>query len=104
MRKRISVRWFPHTWSEDKKTRFIARNKVEAGDALYEITRILRRRAEQGNSYSGNNNVGSPHHIFFAADRELLEDELITNYIYGQENNYGLATVFLADSYENLRS
>lgn len=95
------LKWLPHVWSEDRKTRFIARNKIEAGDVLYEITRILRRRAEQENSRNNNSGDG-PRYILFVAARELLEDELISNYIYGQEKNYGLTTVFLADSYEEL--
>ena len=33
--------WFPHVWSEDKKTRYVASNKSEASDVLFELTSIL---------------------------------------------------------------
>lgn len=96
------LKWFPHTWSEDKKTRFIAKNKLEAGDVLYEITRTLRIRAEKGNGYDKKNRLVKPQYILFVADPQLLEGELITKYIFEEENNYGLTTIFLVDNYEKL--
>lgn len=90
------LKWFPHTWSENKKTRYAARNKADAGDILYEITQVLRLRAEQQAADP------IPHYILFVAAPEMLEGELITTYIYGQGKNYGLTTVFLAESYEDL--
>jgi S-DNA-T family DNA segregation ATPase FtsK/SpoIIIE len=95
------LKWFPHTWSEDKKTRFIAKNKVEAGDVLYEITKALRIRAEQSGGDRGKK-LERPQYILFVASPELLEGELITKYIYEEEQNYGLTTIFLVDNYEKL--
>lgn len=96
------LKWFPHTWSEEKKTRFIAKNKLEAGDVLYEITKALRIRAEKGNGYDKKNRLVKPQYVLFVANPQLLEGELITKYIFEEENNYGLTTVFLVDNYENL--
>lgn len=94
------MKWLPHVWSEDKKTRFIARNKSEAGDVLYEITKALRIRAE--NSSYNKKKVDKPYYILFVASPELLEGELITKYIYEENENQGLTTVFLVDCYEKL--
>ncbi len=96
------LKWFPHVWSEDRKTRFIAKNKAEAGDVLYEITKSLRIRAEKGSGYDKKNKLIKPQYILFVANPELLEGELIANYIYEDDTNYGLTTVFLVDSYEKL--
>lgn len=42
------VRWLPHVWSEDRKTRFVASCKSEASDVLFELTSVLRMRSEDG--------------------------------------------------------
>lgn len=94
-------KWLPHVWSEDKQTRYIASNKNEAGDVLYELTKVFRTRAEQEES-SGKVIKFQPQYILFVADAELLEGELITSYIYEKETNYGLTTVFLVDDCESL--
>lgn len=96
------LKWFPHVWSEDKKTRFIAKNKQEISDVLYEITKALRIRAESKSGYDKKSRIIRPQYILFVANPRLLEGELITKYIFEEESNYGLTTVFLTDSYENL--
>lgn len=96
------MKWFPHVWSEDKKSRYIARNRVEAGDVLYEITKVLRTRAENRPALSARKDkLPTPQFILFLSNPELLEGELITKYITN-ENNRDIATVFLTDTYENL--
>ncbi len=96
------MKWFPHVWSEDKKSRFVAKNKVEAGDVLYEITKVLRTRAENRSVISSKKEkLPSPQFILFLSDPELLESELITKYITN-EDNQDITTVFLTDHYENL--
>lgn len=95
------LKWLPHVWSEDKKTRYIANGKVEAGDVLYEITRVLRSRTESRGMNSGRKKLPLPQYILFVSDPQLLEGELITKYIEDKEN-CDIATVFLVDNYENL--
>ncbi|MBO5474624.1 MAG: DUF853 family protein [Lachnospiraceae bacterium] len=97
------LKWFPHVWSEDRKTRFIARNKAEAGEVTYEITKTLRTRAENraANISSIADKISSPQYVLFVMEPELLEGELIAKYI-ADENNRDLVTIFLTDTYENL--
>ncbi len=96
------MKWFPHVWSEDKKSRYIAKNKVEAGDVLYEITKVLRTRAENRPTLSvRKEKLPTPQFILFLSNPEVLEGELITKYIIN-ENNRDITTVFLTDAYENL--
>ena len=96
------LKWFPHVWSEDKKTRFVAGNRAEVGDVLYEITKVLRIRMEEKGNHTGKNIMYKPHYVLFISDPELLEGELITKYIFDSDENYGITTVFLADSYDGL--
>lgn len=96
------MKWFPHVWAEDKKSRYIAKNHVEARDVLYEITTVLRTRSENRSTSLGKRNkLPLPQFIIFMSEPEILEGELITKYIT-DENNQDVTTVFLTDSYENL--
>ncbi len=94
------MKWFPHVWSEDRKTRYIARNKSETGDILYEITNSLRIRVE--NEPSDKKRLLKPHYVLFVSNPELLEGELISKYIYDENENPGITTIFLVDCYEQL--
>ncbi|MBQ9991576.1 MAG: type VII secretion protein EssC [Lachnospiraceae bacterium] len=96
------ARWLPHVWTEDKKTRLIAGNKNDASEIFYEITKVLRMRAEERSTSSSlKKEVYKPHYILFLEKPELLEGELISKYLY-EENDYGITTIFMADRYENL--
>ncbi len=98
----VYLKWLPHVWAENKKSRYIAQNPVEARDVLYEITTVLRNREENKSSLSSRKDrLALPQFIVFISDPELLEGELITKYI-NQETNQDITTIFLTDSYENL--
>ncbi|MBQ6787676.1 MAG: type VII secretion protein EssC [Lachnospiraceae bacterium] len=96
------MKWLPHVWSEDKKTRYVASNKAETGDVLYEITKVLRIRMDERGNRSVKNAMYKPHYVLFISNPEILEGELITKYIFDSNENYGITTVFLVDSYDAL--
>ncbi len=97
------LKWLPHVWSEDKKTRYVAASKTEAGDVLYEITQTLRTRYENRSASGGlaKEKPALPQYILFVSNPELLEGELINKYME-DERNVDLTTVFLAEHYEDL--
>ncbi len=97
------LKWLPHVWSEDKKTRYVAASKTEAGDVLYEITQTLRTRYENRSSSGGfaKGKPALPQYILFVSNPELLEGELINKYMV-DEKNVDLTTIFLVDHYEDL--
>jgi S-DNA-T family DNA segregation ATPase FtsK/SpoIIIE len=96
------MKWFPHVWSEDKKSRYVAKDRIEAGDVFYEITNVLRTRAENKSfSSQSNEKLSMPQFIIFISNPEVLEGELINKYITDKENQ-DITTVFLTDTYEKL--
>lgn len=96
------AKWLPHTWAEDKKTRFVAANKADASDVFYEVTKVLRQRAEDRNSFSTKKNVPKPYYILFVENTDFLEGELISKYITDAEENCGITTLFMVSDYEDL--
>ncbi|MCM1159239.1 MAG: type VII secretion protein EssC [Bacteroidales bacterium] len=95
------VKWFPHVWSEDKKLRFIASNKQEAGDVFYNMAKIFRQREELGETKK-KEVIQKPYFIMFLINPEMIEGELIAKYVFDTNANYGLSTVIVADSYTKL--
>ncbi len=91
------VKWLPHVWSEDKSTRYVAGNALEAGDVFYELANILRKRGgEENNSLSGKS-FPKPWYVLFVSNPRLLEGELIAKYAYEPRETYGITTILLAD-------
>lgn len=96
------AKWLPHTWAEDKKTRFVAANKTDASEVFYEITKVLRQRSEERTSYSSKKTMPKPYYILFIENPDFLEGELIAKYITDTEDNCGISTLFLVSGYEDL--
>lgn len=97
------AKWLPHVWSEDKKTRYVAKDKSEASDVFYELTKVFRFRQEEAEGYSsGRGRIPKPYYILFLADPELLEGELAAKYIFEPREEYGLTTLLFEESYEQL--
>lgn len=93
------AKWLPHVWSEDKKTRYVAKNKTEAREVFYALAEVFRLRKE---TPKGGKRLPKPYYVFFIADQELLEGELISQYLLEPKEEYGVTTLLLAESYEKL--
>lgn len=93
------AKWLPHVWSEDKKVRYVASDKQEASDIFYELTKVFRQRDEQEQREGV---IPSPYYIMFLINPELIEGELISKYIFSNDEKYGISTVFVSNTYTNL--
>lgn len=97
------AKWLPHVWSKDKNTRFVAENKKEASDVFFELTNIMRIRSENSDTVSTTVKVRKkPHYVLFISNPEYLDGELISKYIYSNDDACGLTTILLAEKYEDL--
>ena len=94
------VRWLPHVWSEDRKSRYVAGTEETANDVFYELSKVLRSREETENS--AKETIPRPWHILFVTNPACLEDGILSKYIFSGEKKYGLSTVLLAERYEDL--
>jgi len=98
------ARWLPHVWSEDKKTRYLAANKLEASDIFYELANIMRIRSEESSDFTVKDKkvIQKPYYLVFVQNSELLEGQLISKYIYDPRPEYGLTTFIMSDVYTAL--
>lgn len=94
------IKWLPHIWSENKKIRYFATNRQEASDVFFELSNVMRHRSDI------NDNTKkikfSPHYFLFVSDISLLENEIISKYVFDEQNKYGLTTFIMTDYYQNL--
>ena len=95
------IKWLPHLWSENKKTRYYATDKQEAADVFFELSNIFRQRAEAENNKFSQVRF-KPHYFLFVSDASLLDGEMLAKYVFNKDANYGLTTFIMADYYQNL--
>lgn len=97
------AKWLPHVWSEDKKIRYIASNKLEAGEIFYEIAKVFRQRMENESSIPSDKvEIPKPYFVLFLSDPALIEEEMIAKYVFDSSGEIGLSTVMLTSESELL--
>lgn len=96
------TKWLPHVWSEDRKVRFIGANKNDIGDIFFELSNTLRTRAESIESGGTQKVQMRPRYILFVEDISLIEGELISKYIFDTNTDYGITTVVMAETRDEL--
>lgn len=93
-----ALKWLPHCWSPDKRTRYIAGDREEAREVFFELTQVLRDRFNNDDNQEQN---FLPHYVLFLTEQEYLEGEIIKGFIEN-EKNVGLHTVIVAESVTDL--
>ena len=82
----------------------MAYGQNEASDVSYEITKILRRRAESRQAGLGTataeNNI--PHYVIVIEDLSLIEGELLEKYVLNNTEDLGMTAIILAGNFEEL--
>lgn len=98
------MRWFPHVWSEDKSTRYMASDELETGDVFFELSNIIRRRSQEESrpGQGEKRRFIKPHYILFISDPTILEGEILAKYIYEAKPEYGITTFLMVETLEQL--
>ena len=87
------TRWLPHTFSDDKKIRYIAKGENEYQNILYTLTNEIRMRKEE--TKEGLRKTGyKTHYIVFSTDKGSLENEILYRYMV-DEQDYGITFILL---------
>lgn len=95
------IKWLPHVWSENRKMRYFATDEQEAADVFFELSNIIRRRADAENSF-GEKKQYRPHYFLFLSDAGMLDGELISKYVFDTDRSLGMTTFIMTDFYQNL--
>ena len=95
------VRLLPHTWSENRKMRFVASTPAEISEVCYFLAGVFRKRLEEEKTAEDKGPV-LPYYILFLSDPSLIEGELIAGYIFRSAKRAGVTAVILSEVYEDL--
>lgn len=87
------VKWFPHTWNDEKTMRFIAKNVSEVKELSAYLETILDARASDDKEYTEFN----PYYVVIAADKALADKAEIVSQIVKQKTNKGFSLITLFD-------
>lgn len=93
------MKWLPHTFSRDKKLRYLANDATSYQNVLYALTSELRTRDEESDEDEGTKN--QPHYVVFCTSPEILDKESIYSYMTS-EKDYGFTFVLLYDHIDRL--
>lgn len=96
------VRFLPHTWSENRKMRYVASTPAEVSEVSYSLSGIFRKRIEDAKDVESKRSQQLPYYIIFLSDPSLIEGELIASYMFNYAKQAGVTTVILSEVYEDL--
>ena len=92
------IRWLPHTWDDSHVVRYIADSKKNATIMLKEFEEIIKQRErELKDDDRRNMSIKLPYIIFIIADKALIENETLINYITRNDIYLGVGALFLFD-------
>lgn len=82
------IKWMPHSWSPDGKTRYLAGDERESAQILPVLmTELERGREKQGDS--------APWHLVLVLNDRLVSGEMLYPYLTDCESGCRISTVFM---------
>lgn len=92
------LRWLPHTWSDDRKQRFLANERDAAGDLLASLEEYLDQRINLLRDRSASPPpTFSPQFVFLLADEDLTANELLIQKLQTEGPKVGAFPIFVRD-------
>lgn len=87
------LKWLPHIWSEDKKTRFLAGDEKETGEISSIVEGLLQK---QQNEKTGR------HFLLLVANQEAVSGESLWEYLRMAKENVPVTVCYLSRDEEEL--
>lgn len=92
------MRWLPHTWTEDRTRRFLAKEKNDAHTLMTGLNDELSRRKLQRSLLNTTNALPPlPCIVIFLADQSLVEKEAVLPLLLSEGRALGAFTVVMAE-------
>lgn len=91
------LKWVPHCWSTDRRTRYLAGNEQEAAEILPVLTRELVKGA--GSVQEG---ISIPWYIVVMLNKELIMGEPLYQYLTDPNELYPVSVVFAGERRETI--
>ncbi len=90
------LRWLPHTWSDDRKQRFLANEREGASELLSVLEEYLDQRLNLLREHATSPlPTFSPQFVFLLADEDLTANELLIQKLQAEGPKIGAFPVFV---------
>ena len=96
LQSRQWIRFAPHVWSDDKKSRYVLCGKAMAHKGLSSLYDTIKERELAQKDDNAPMAKTLPHYVFVVEDASLLENEAIAKYLYNPNKALGVSAVFVA--------
>lgn len=83
------VKWLPHTFSKDKKIRYIVSGDDSYEKIVQELMNEIKLREESKKERSSQGQQMVPHYLVFVSDREMLHNSILYQYMISPDD-YGI--------------
>lgn len=91
------LKWAPHSWSADRRTRFLAGNEQEAAEILPVLNWALTKA-----STNEEERIKIPWYMVVVLNEELIMGEALYQYLTDSKARYPVSTVFIGAQREAL--
>ena len=93
--------WLPHVWSEDRRIRYVADCREEAGYVLRELENLIISRKENNTGTDGQREQLT-HYVIFVSDARMLQGSRLIKLVSGIDACAGVSVIVLAEYLEQL--
>lgn len=93
------LRWLPHTWSDDRRERFVATTPADASRLSKRLEEVLGRRRQAEATFgltTGRDRRHLPVYVFLIADEALAENMPVLTRLHDPNAPLGASSLFLA--------
>lgn len=96
-----SLRWMPHAWTEDGRTRLLAGDEKEAGEILPVLTRAVAQKGQEAEKEK-EKEISLPWYLVLVLAPELIRGEPLYQYLTEPESSHPVSAVFVGENREEL--
>ena len=93
------IKWLPHTFSNDNKTRYVATNQKELRELSFSLQTIINSRIEKK---EGSNENKIPYYIIFIMDQKLGQKLEILNKLLNIKDDIGFSVIYFTNQLQGL--
>lgn len=91
------VKWIPHSWDDEKKTRFVAYDNTEIKELCSYFDRVIEKQKEKTRE-----NEKKPYYIIFDMDKNLSDYFYPLKRIYQEKENLNFSVISFRDNFYDL--
>lgn len=95
------MRWLPHCFSDDRRTRFLSQNESDAGELVKFAADVLEHRSQESET-SHFQTLHIPFYLFVVADPDLVTHTVLLNYLTKCGEETQSAVLYLASGIQQL--